>query len=336
MIARGQRRRLCTGLLVALGLVAGGCSFDTPLTTAHARSDFARDILGLYGLITWITVGIAVVVCAALIWILLRFRERPGAPMPRQIHGHTGLEILWIVVPALLLVVIAVPTAQITFRTQRAAPPEMLDVTVRAWQWWWEFRYPTLGVVTANELHLPVDRPVRLRLEGPDIIHSFWVPLLGGKRDVIPGRTNWIVMTPDTPGEYRGLCAEFCGASHANMRFRVFVREPEAFERWVEAQRAPAVEPRTDDEMEGRSIYARSACVACHTIRDVSTGVIGPDLTHFGSRRRLAADMFDNTADNVTAFLLDPDALKPGVKMPALGLTEAQARAVAAYLLSLE
>jgi cytochrome c oxidase subunit 2 len=206
---------------------------------------------------------------------------------------------------------------------------------VRAWQWWWEFRYPQLGLVTANELHVPAGRAVALRLEGPDVIHSFWVPQLGGKRDVVPGRVNQITFVPETPGEYLGQCAEFCGASHANMRMRVIVLAPDAFERWVAGQQAPAVEP-SGPAAEGKAIYARSACAGCHTIRGVSAGVIAPDLTHFGSRSTLAAGLFPNTPEHVAAWLLNPPALKPGAKMPALGLTPADARAVAAYLVSLE
>lgn len=318
--------------VVALGL--GGCAWDAPQSTLRARSDFARVILDVYGLITGAALGIALVVFVVLGWVLLRYRARAAAALPPQTRGHTGLEIGWTVAPALILLLIGIPTIQTIFRTQAPAPPGALPVVVRGWQWWWEFRYPTLGVVTANELHLPVGRPVVLRLEGPDVIHSFWVPALGGKRDVIPGRINTLVFTPETPGEYPGQCAEFCGASHANMRMRVFVDPPDAFERWMAAQKAPPAEP-TGLAAEGKAIYARSACVGCHTIQGVSAGTLGPDLTHFGSRTTLAAGLLPATADNVTAWLRDPPTLKPGVKMPNLGLDEADARALAAYLMSL-
>jgi len=166
------------------------------------------------------------------------------------------------------------------------------------------------------------------------VIHSFWVPQLGGKRDVVPGRLNRLTFTAETPGGYRGQCAEFCGTSHANMGMRVIVDAPDAFERWVAAQRAAPGEP-LGLAAEGKAIFARSACVGCHTIRGVSTGALGPDLTTFGSRRTLAAGMLPNTVEAVTAWLKNPPALKPGAKMPPLGLTDAQARAVATYLLSL-
>jgi cytochrome c oxidase subunit 2 len=182
---------------------------------------------------------------------------------------------------------------------------------------------------------VPVGRPIALTLDGPDVIHSFWVPHLGGKRDVVPGRLNRLTFTADAPGEYRGQCAEFCGLSHANMGMRVIVDPPEVFAQWVAAQQATPAEP-AGLAAEGKAIFLRSACVGCHTIRGVSTGALGPDLTTFGSRRTLAAGMLPNTVDTVAAWLKDPPALKPGSKMPALALSDAQALALATYLLSLK
>ncbi|MGH7392371.1 MAG: cytochrome c oxidase subunit II [Candidatus Rokuibacteriota bacterium] len=321
---------------VAGALALGGCAWDTPQSTLIARSDYARTILDLYGIVTWATILIALVVFVGLAWVLARYRHRPEAPLPRQIRGHTLLEIAWTIAPALVLLVIAIPTIQVIFRTQPAtAPRGALEVIVRGWQWWWEFRYPTLAVVTANELYLPLGRPVRLVLEGPDVIHSFWVPQLGGKRDVVPGRINHISLTPEAVGEYSGQCAEFCGVSHANMGLRVIVVTPEEFDGWVAAQRAPPAEPE-GAAAEGKAVYAALACVGCHTIAGVSAGALGPDLTHFGSRRTVAAGLLPNTPDTLAAWLRDPQAVKPGAKMPNLGLSEAQARAVATYLLSLK
>ena len=320
-------------LAIALGL--GGCAWDGPMTTLIPRSDVARSILHVYGIITWLSVGIALVVAVALAWILIRFRARPAAPLPAQTRGHSALEIAWTIAPALILLAIAIPTIQVIFRTQAAPAASALQITVLGRQWWWEFRYPTLDVVTANELHVPAGQPVALTLDGADVIHSFWVPQLGGKRDVVPGRVNRLTFTAETPGEYRGQCAEFCGVSHANMGMRVIVDAPDAFQRWVAAQKATPAEP-TGLAAEGKAIYARSACVGCHTIRGVSSGILGPDLTTFGSRRTLAAGILPNTAGSLAAWLKNPPALKPAAKMPALGLTDDQARAVAAYLLSLK
>src|SRR5262249_39857186 len=280
--------------------------------------------LSVYTIITWAAAIIATVVFVVLAWVLVRYRDRPGAAPPSLMRGHSLLEIAWTIAPALALPVIAIPTIHVIFRTQGRPAPGSLDVVVRGWQWWWEFRYPTLDVVTANELHLPAGRPVQLRLEGPDVIHSFWVPRLGGKRDVVPGRHNRITLTPDTPGEYLGQCAEFCGASHANMRLRVIVQTPDDFERWVAMQKAPPVEP-AGDAASGKTAYAQLACVGCHTIRGVSGGVIGPDLTHVGTRRTIAAGLLPNTPENLIAWLRDPEAVKPGVKMPNLRLSEAEA-----------
>lgn len=305
------------------------------MSTVLTKSDFGRAIDQIYGIITWITLGIFVIVVGLLVYVLVRYRERGPGELPRQIRGHSLLEIGWTIAPALVLLAIAIPTIQIVFRTQPAAEPEgALEVTVRAHQWWWEFSYPALGVATANELHLPLGRAVALRLEGPDVIHSFWVPQLGGKRDVIPGRLNRLTFTPEAPGEYLGQCAEFCGVSHANMRMRVIVDEAPVWQAWVKRQQSPpAAAPAT---AEGAAVFGRSACVGCHTIRGVSAGSVGPDLTHFGSRRTVAAGLLPNTPENVLAWIKDPPAVKPGVKMPALGLSDSEARAVAAYLLSLK
>ena len=314
----------------------GGCAWDGPQSSLVARTDFARQILHVYGIITWVSLGIAAVVLVALAWILLRYRGRPDGAIPRQIRGHALLEIGWTVAPAIVLLIIAIPTIEVVFRTQAAPPRGALEVVVRGRQWWWEFYYPEYQLTTANELHLPVGRPATLLLEGPDVIHSFWVPQLGGKRDVVPGRLNRLSFTPEAPGDYLGQCAEFCGTAHANMGLRVIVDAADAFERWVAAERAPAAEPPAGPAADGAAVFKASACVGCHTVRGVSDGTLGPDLTHFGRRKTLGAGLLPNTSENLTAWIRDPQGLKPGAKMPALGITERQARAMAAYLLSLQ
>ncbi len=333
--AMSSSRRAARGA-VGITLLLGGCAWDAPMSTVVPRSDYARDILHVYGIVTWVAIGIALVVGLALAWIIVRFRDRPGVSrVPAQTRGHTLLEISWTIAPALVLLAIAIPTIQVIFRTQAAPPRDALEITVYGHQWWWEFRYPALQVVTANELHVPAGRPVALTLQGPDVIHSFWVPQLGGKRDVVPGRLNRLTFTAETPGEYRGQCAEFCGVSHANMGMRVIVDAPEAFARWVAAQKTELAEP-AGLAAEGKAIFARSACVGCHTIRGVSSGALGPDLTTFGSRHTLAAGLLPISVDNVVAWLKNPPAVKPDAKMPALGLTDEQARAVATYLIGLK
>jgi cytochrome c oxidase subunit 2 len=267
---------------------------------------------------------------------VFRFRERDPKAIPRQVRGSAMLEIIWTLIPAVILTFIAFPTVSAIFRTQAAAPKDALRVKVIGHQWWWEFQYPELGIVTASDLHLPAGRPVSLEFGSVDVIHSFWVPGLGGKRDATPGNQTRIVLTADAPGVYYGQCAEFCGASHANMGMRVIVDAPDAFARWVAAQKAEPAEPAAGPAADGKAIFARSACVGCHTIRGVSAGVLGPDLTTFGSRRTLAAGLLPVTVDTVAAWLKNPATLKPDAKMPTLGLTDEQARAVATYLIGLK
>jgi cytochrome c oxidase subunit 2 len=326
---------MCGAAVLITALLLQGCAWDTPQTSLVPRSDLTRAIHGLYGLITWATLVIAGVVLTVVTWILLRFRARPGAPLPEQVRGHSLLEIAWTVAPALVLLAIAVPTIQVVFRTQAPASPQALEIDVTAKQWWWEFRYPQLGVVTANEIHVPAGRPVAIKLQGWDVIHSFWVPQITAKRDVTPGRLNWITFTADTPGTYWGQCAEYCGTSHANMMLRMMVDTPAAFDAWVKAQLAPPAEP-AGLAAEGKALYAARACVGCHTIQGVSAGVLGPDLTHFGSRTTFAAALYPSEPELLGAWLVNPQALKPGAKMPSLDLTREQARAIAAYLASLK
>jgi cytochrome c oxidase subunit 2 len=244
--------------------LAGGCAWDGPQSSLAPRSDFGWEILHVYAIVTWAAAIIAVVVFSLLAWVLLRYRDRPGASPPFQTRGHSLLEIGWTIGPALVLLIIAIPTIQVIFRTQGRAAPGALDVEVRGWQWWWEFRYPALGVVTANELHLPIGQPIVLHLEGPDVIHSFWVPPIGGKRDVVPGRHNQMSFVVDTPGQYDGQCAEFCGTSHANMRIRLVAETPGEFERWVEAQKAPP--PRARRPTRNLPASAATPSAACRAV----------------------------------------------------------------------
>jgi cytochrome c oxidase subunit 2 len=326
-------------LLGAVALLATGCGWslwDNPMTTVRPRSDFGRWTDQIFMLISWTTLVIFILVEAALLYACWRFRDRPGAPIPKQIHGHTVLEISWTVAFAVVLLIIGIPTIKIIFKTQEAPAATDLRVDVAGKQWWWEFKYPELNVTTANELHLPVGRTVAFYLNAPDVIHSFWIPHLGGKRDVVPHRVNRLVMTPEVPGEYLGQCAEYCGMSHANMRFRVIVHPKDEFDQWIKAQLAPAVEPSDPLAKQGGELFAQSTCVGCHTIAGVSAGQVGPNLTHFGSRKSLAANLVANTPANVAKWIENPDHMKPGARMPNLGMTSEQSNALAAYLLSLK
>jgi cytochrome c oxidase subunit 2 len=338
---RARDRRRAWGLALgpaALALSVGGCGLlDSPATTLTPRSDFGalshRIFLQILG---WDT-AIFLVVQGLLLFAVFRFRERDPAAIPRQVRGHAGLEFAWTVIPAVILTFIAFPTVAAIFRTQAAPPRDALRIHVVGHQWWWEFQYLDYGFATATDLHLPVGRPVSLEITGADVIHSFWVPQLGGKRDAIPGKGTRLVLTPHTPGEYHGQCAEFCGASHANMRHLAVVQAPEAFAAWVARQQQPgAVPPDGSPAAAGLEVYRRAACVGCHTVRGVSAGVAGPDLTHFGARKTIAGGMLPNTPENLARWLRDPLAVKPGSLMPALGLSDRDVAALVAYLRSLQ
>jgi len=316
----------CTIVLVA------GCG---EWATLEPVSDFGRMLTDVYVDILWWSFGIFVVVESLLLFALWRFRSRPGDPdVPEQVHGYTALEVGWTLVPAAILFFIAIPTVQTIFSTQGEPPQgDPLEVRVVGHQWWWEFEYPDLGFTTANELHVPVGRTVRLTLTSNDVIHSFWVPRLGGKRDLNPGSENVLWFTPDSAGVYEGQCAELCGTSHANMRMRVFVDTPDAFDRWVASMRAP--EPG-DDDPRFRTFLA-SGCAACHAIAGTpAQGRIGPDLTGFGLRTTIASGMIENTSVNLAAWLAKPDSVKPGALMPDLGLSAARLDSLVTYLESLE
>ena len=321
--------------LLALALLLAGCGLDSPMTTVAPKSDLGRAIHDLFMNISGWTLVIFVVVEVLLIAVAFAFRDRPGRREPRSVHGHLGLEIAWTLVPVIIVVSIAVPTIATVFKTQAAPPRESLAVEVVGHQWWGEVRYPSLGITTANELHLPAGRPVSLSLKSADVIHSFWSPQLGGKRDLIPGRVNSLTFTVDAPGEYPGQCAEFCGVSHANMRLTVIAQSPADFEAWTKRVTAAPVPPSAQTA-KGLQAFMAAGCVACHAIQGVAFGVIGPNLTHVGSRRTLAGGILQNTPQDLARWLQDPPRIKPGVLMPKLPLTDEQITALVAYLGSLK
>ncbi len=342
--------------LAAVGLTAAfvaGCQGSFPQTTFSPTSEFGESLNDLYLTITAWAVLVFVVVEGLLVYVIVRFRARPGQPDPKPIHGHTALEMAWTLAPALIIVFIAVPTIRTIWRNANLSPDNALSVEVIGHQWWWEFRYPEYGVVTANELHLPQARPVVLEMTSADVIHSFWAPRLGGKRDVILGRTTRLVFTPDSLGVYLGQCAEFCGDSHANMRLRVVVEDSTSFAQWVNDQLGvPATADSLSElEQQGLAAYRRvrtpatHSCIACHTVSGVSAGVLGPDLTHLAGRSTIAGGVLLNTADNLARWLRDPTGVKPGmgdrradgqiIGMPDVDLSEEEIAALVAYLSSL-
>jgi len=342
MIRRGSNRYsvASVAMRVAIALAIAGCSdTDRPMTTLAPKSDLAQWIQNLFIEVTlWDALVFAIVV-VAFILALFVFSTRVGEAAPASTaSSDLGLEIAWTLGPVLILLMISVPTIRTIFRSQPAVPPAgALVIKVVAHQWWWEFDYPD-GAKTGNELHIPVNRPIRLSLESPDVIHSFWVPQLGGKRDVVPGQINELTFVATVVGMYPGQCAEFCGLSHANMRFRTFVDSPEDFAKWDRDQLAGPVATPTSNQLasDGAKVFADSPCTTCHMIQGVSKGYIGPDLTHFGGRTTLAAGVLQNTPANVAKWIEDPQAIKPGANMPPLLLPGPKLNALVAYLESLK
>jgi cytochrome c oxidase subunit II len=395
------RRRLHAALTAALALALAGCSADKyPNTIFEPTTEFNREVLSIFHSLFFWSALVFVLVEAALIWVMWRYRQREGAPEPRHVHGNTTLEIAWTLIPAVILIVIAVPTVRAIFRTQAKAVPSALQVQVIGHQWWWEFRYPQYGITTANELYLPIGRTVNFELKTADVLHSFWIPRLGGKRDLIANHTNYLWFTPDSVDEnaFNGSCNEYCGASHANMRFRAFTVTPAEFEQWTIHQKSPAVfgaapaggtttapvtaattqgasqaiaqgNPQattattpagapvttasytgftadklpaytvptmpipdgisftpglTGDPARGQQIYSRSSCIGCHAIagNPMSQGVIGPNLTHIGSRLTIAAGLYANDEQHLALWIKNARVMKPGVIMPTLGKGE--------------
>lgn len=344
-----HRLKSVSGLLglaiAAAGALAACQPYNAPMNTLSTNSDLGKWIYSLFLQVTIWDAIVMVIVIVVLLLAIFVFSTREGEPgEPSEHESDLMLELAWTVGPALILMFITIPTIHTIMKTQPSKwAPDALTIQVRAHQWWWEFDYPDFKIQTGDELHLPNYRTIHLELYSEDIIHSFWVPALGGKRDVIPGQINQITLVPNTTGEFFGQCAEFCGLSHANMRFRVVVDTPEGFKRWVAAQQAPPVEPTAGAAAEGAKIFKNAPCAICHQIRGISGfsmqytyGFRGPDLTHFGSRGTLAGSIFDNTPQNLALWIQNPDKVKPGAQMPTLGLRGRDLQDLVAYLESLK
>ena len=306
----------------------------TPPSIFAPASTPAHDIYGLSLFTLGITGGIFVVVAGLLTFAIIRFRGRQDDDRsePPQIYGSMQVELAWTVVPVLIVVVLFLATARIIFAVQDAPKPaDALDVTVVGHQFWWEYRYPKLGIVTANELHVPVDRATYLHLVSADVMHSFWVPELNGKTDVVPNHPNEMWIQPLQTGLFLGQCAQFCGPEHAKMLIRVYVDTPEEFEAWVKHQQQPAVDDAA--VAQGRHLFETQACTNCHAVNGTSAeGTFGPDLTHLASRDTIASGAVKNNPQDLHEWIKDPDHFKRGVLMPPMQLSDAQIDQVVAYL----
>ncbi len=287
----------------------------------------AREIAGLW----WLLVGLgAVAFAVVVVALVIGLRREPGE---RSSAGGRWLIGGGVVMPAVLIVVVLVATVASMRAVSGAPSDDAVTIEVVGHQWWWEVRYPDSQAVTANEVHIPAGRDVVLELRSADVIHSFWVPALAGKMDLLPERTNTLVIDADRPGRYEGVCAEFCGVQHANMRLVVVAHDAPGFEQWLDRQRLPAVEPVDDLTIRGGELFVSEGCASCHTVAGTGAdGDEGPDLTHVAGRATIAAGTSDNTAPNLREWIADPHAIKDGVLMPAAQLDPDELDALVAYI----
>jgi len=324
------------GIFIGLAILLSACqpspSFLDP------ASSIASHEASLYKFILNLALVVFVLVEGALVWILVRDRKRTNdEKLPAQIHSNSRLEITWTVIPILLVIVLFIMTVQTVNAV--AAPSHLqsdLNVRVVGHRWWWEFDYLDLGIATANELHIPEGATVQVQLESVDVIHSFWVPQLSGKTDVIPGQHNTMWLTSDELGEFLGQCAEFCGTEHALMRFNVIVDSKQDFDMWVADQQKPAYQPQTEDEKAGYD-EVTGACAACHSLdpSEMNTDKVGPNLAHLFSRSIFAGGSFELNEENLRKWLEDTQKMKPGNDMEIKVLPKTRDQ-IFSYLLKLK
>jgi len=314
-------------------------SFLSPTNIFAPVSTPAQSVLDLSLFVLEVTAAIFLVVFSLLAYAVVKFRKRTMADgrEPAQVYGSSQLELAWTVIPVLIVVILFLAAARVIASVQNAVRPgNAVEVTVIGHQFWWEYRYPSLKVVTANELHIPVSDPAHptptfLTLLSADTDHSFWVPRLAGKTDLIPNHPNSMWVDPHETGLFLGQCAQYCGTQHALMLLRVYVQTRDEFNKWIQEQSQPA--QINDTIPEGQKIFERTACINCHAVTGTAAnGRFGPDLTHLMSRDTLASGAVPNTAANLRRWIQDPSTIKPGSKMPAMGLSDPDLDAVTQYL----
>jgi cytochrome c oxidase subunit 2 len=335
---------------IALLLAVGGQS-SQDLSIFDPASPPTESIRSLFLLVLAVTGAIFVLVEGVLLYSIVRFRRRaPEATEPPQVYGSMPIEIAWTAAPVLIVFLLTLILTRTEYEVNVSPPkPRLGDntlfVTVIGHQWWWEYVYDNydgqdLGFITANELHVPaseagVPRPVYLTLQSADVCHSFWVPRLAGKTDLIPGRTNHMWFQTSQPGLYLGQCAEYCGTQHAHMLLRVIVDSSEDFQNWLDDQKKPAVDDASTRA--GRDLFLSQSCVNCHRVSGTSAkGTYAPDLTHLMSRQTLASGMVPNTRAELRQWVIDPQRTKPGCLMPAFGLSDQQVDLIVNYLMTLK
>jgi cytochrome c oxidase subunit II len=324
-------------LLVAACVIAAGCSGNQ--NVFNPAGPAARDIANLGWFMFAVCGGVYALVLAALAWALLRPRHASDSTAETERHlTRTVIGAVGATIAILLVFMISSVVAGRGLTSPRG--PGAVTIDAVGHQWWWEFQYrdltPSDFVTSPNELRIPVGVPIHIKAISRDVIHSFWVPNLHGKRDLIPGQVTNFWIQADEPGVYRGQCAEFCGHQHANMAFVVVAEPMEKFQSWIQHQRQPAQEPRTDQERRGQQVFLQTTCAMCHTIRGTSAGSrVGPELTHVGSRMTIAAGTLPNTRGHLAGWVIDSQSVKPGNRMPPNPLAPDDLQAVLTYLRSL-
>jgi cytochrome c oxidase subunit II len=324
--------------MMSIGAVLGQATSPLSPTNIFApASTPAQSIFDLSLMVLAISAAIFVIVGGLLAYSVVKFRKRKNddGREPAQVYGSQQVELAWTIIPVIVVLVLFLATARAVFGIQGAPKPKgALEVTVVGHQFWWEYHYPGKNVVTANELHVPVGEKTFLTLLSADTDHSFWVPRLAGKTDLIPSHPNQTWIEPRETGLFLGQCAQYCGTQHAMMLLRIYVDSRPDFERWLKEQATLA---RADDAFaEGRKIFEQTACINCHAVAGTAAnGRFGPDLTHLMSRETLGAGVVRNTPENLRRWIRRPDEFKPGSLMPPMGLTEQQLDAVTTYLASL-
>src|SRR5438309_3845569 len=360
----GRVRRLRVAAIPAVFVFLASCASNAPQDTLKPEGPFAHKIDNLFFPVFGVATVVFFLAQGLIVATVIRHRHRPGRPDPVQVHGNTKLEIGWTVIPALLLVGVAFPTIFTIFDLAKEPTKNVLPVDVYGHMWWWEYRYPTLGISTANEMHIPINTSIRLSLHtiepglpaakgeefATGVIHSFWVPKLAGKQDVVPGRVNKLTIRASEPGTYHGQCAEYCNLSHANMRLRVVSQTQADFAGWVTQQRKPVDTP-TGDAATGFALFTGKMpfqskgqpCVGCHTMQGVEGAVarVRPHLTHLTGRETCAGATSDISPDNLKNWLHDPSAMKPmrpdeGTGMPNLHLSDTEINQLVAFLETLK
>jgi cytochrome c oxidase subunit 2 len=335
MTPRARGRRIALAVAVLVPVVLAGCeASNNKQNSLQPKGPAAQKIDNLFRPVAIVAIVVGIFIILATIYVAIRFRRRSGNENPKQIHGNTKLELGWTIVPALILAVIAVPSVAAIFDLARNPGPSALQVEVVGKQWWWEFHYPDAKVVTADELIIPAGRPVHLTLRACEtkkdcnVIHSFWVPELAGKKDVVPGRDNTLTIEADNPGTFLGQCAEYCGLSHANMRFRVIAKTADDFDTWLGEQQQGPAQPVTETNAQGQQVPAGSAqelistfgCASCHALEDSSQATYGPNLTHLASRTVFASGSYELNRPNLVNWLLDAPSMIPmesqGCRLP--------------------